>query len=225
RAYELIEYHNRAVREFEAVLVKFFKGGKPGKRRPTIRIGGYCGIGGIRKDAIAFYSEKLKRTEAAVEHYRSREETRQAQNYGFASLAAVPYAHITARKLARKHYKGTSVMLAPNPKDILSRKQMIGFTWMALVCFLSLIPQLFVSALANLDSVTATGYLPFLGSWVGSSSISYTVFTGSVPPLVLAFFSFFLPKIMRWLTQYMGAMTQARLDRAVVARYKDMRRY
>jgi calcium permeable stress-gated cation channel len=67
--------------------------------------------------------------------------------------------------------------------------------------------------------VTATGYLPFLDSWVGSSSISYTIFTGSVPPLVLAFFSFFLPKIMRWLTHYMGAMTHARLDRAVVARY------
>jgi calcium permeable stress-gated cation channel len=135
---ELIEYHNRTVREFEAVLVKFFKNGKKGKRRPTIRIGGCCGLGGTEKDAIAFYrfvlffhaesfltynrscsSEKLRRTEAAVESYRLRAETRKPQNYGFASLAAVPYAHITAKKLARRHYKGTSITLAPNPKDIV----------------------------------------------------------------------------------------------------------
>jgi cell division protein FtsX len=37
----------------------------------------------------------------------------------------------------------------------LARKQMIGFAWMILVCFLSLIPQLFVSVLANLDSVSS----------------------------------------------------------------------
>lgn len=53
---ELIEYHNTTVREFEAVLVKYLKGGSVGSKRPTIRVGGTCGCGGMKKDAIEFYT-------------------------------------------------------------------------------------------------------------------------------------------------------------------------
>jgi hypothetical protein len=66
---------------------------------------------------------KLKRTEAAIEEYRNQIDTRKAENYGFASMAAVPYAHIVARMLKSKHSKGTTVTLAPNPKDIASSHQ------------------------------------------------------------------------------------------------------
>jgi hypothetical protein len=34
-------------------------------------------------------------------------------------MAAVPYAHIVATLLRRKHPKGTDIALAPNPKDIV----------------------------------------------------------------------------------------------------------
>lgn len=53
---ELIEYHNETVRELETYLVKYLRGGKIGKRRPTVRIGGSCGCGGTKKDAIGFYT-------------------------------------------------------------------------------------------------------------------------------------------------------------------------
>lgn len=53
---ELIEYHNDAVRELEAVLVTYLKGGKIGKKRPTITIGGFLGMGGEKKDAIDYYT-------------------------------------------------------------------------------------------------------------------------------------------------------------------------
>lgn len=53
---ELIDYHNTTVREFEAVLVKYLKGGKLGRKRPTIRVGGSCGCGGVKKDAIEHYT-------------------------------------------------------------------------------------------------------------------------------------------------------------------------
>lgn len=53
---ELIEYHNSTVRELEAVLVKYLKNGRLGKKRPTIRVGATCGIGGMKKDAIDFYT-------------------------------------------------------------------------------------------------------------------------------------------------------------------------
>lgn len=64
-------------------------------------------------------STKLKRTEAAIEEYRTQIETRKAENYGFASMAAVPYAHIVAKMISGKRPKGTEIELAPNPKDIV----------------------------------------------------------------------------------------------------------
>ena len=40
-------------------------------------------------------------------------------------MAAVPYAHIVANMLKDKKPKGTDVILAPNPKDIVSRSPLL----------------------------------------------------------------------------------------------------
>ena len=53
---ELIEYHNDTVRELEKALVKYLKDGKIGKKRPTIKTGGFMCCGGEEKDAIDFYT-------------------------------------------------------------------------------------------------------------------------------------------------------------------------
>ncbi|KAG5727100.1 hypothetical protein E4T56_gene20354 [Termitomyces sp. T112] len=225
---ELIEYHNTTVREFEAVLVKYLKNGRLGKKRPTIRVGATCGIGGMKKDAIDFYTAKLQRTEAAIEEYRRQIDTRKAENYGFASMAAVPYAHVVAKRLKGKHPKGTKIELAPNPKDIiwnnmnkspseLYHKKTIGFLWLAAVCFFNTVPLLFISILANLE--TLRDYVPFLNVWANASPGSFAFISGVLPPTISAIFGFFLPIIMRWLTKYMGALTHSKLDRAVIARY------
>ncbi|GLB37735.1 putative cytosolic domain of 10TM putative phosphate transporter [Lyophyllum shimeji] len=225
---DLIEYHNTTVREFEAVLVKYLKGGKLGRKRPTIRVGGTCGMGGMKKDAIDHYTAKLQRTEAAIEEYRRQIDTRKAENYGFASMAAVPYAHIVAKMLRGKRPKGTKIELAPNPKDIiwenmnksegeLARKKAIGFVWLAVVCFFNTVPLFIISILANLESLRV--YVHFLDSWATASPKSFAIVSGVLPPTVSGIFGFFLPIIMRWLTQYMGALTHSRLDRAVIARY------
>ncbi|THV05132.1 hypothetical protein K435DRAFT_850328 [Dendrothele bispora CBS 962.96] len=65
--------------------------------------------------------EKLKRTEAAVDENRSKIDTKRTENYSFASLAAVPYAHIVAKRLKNKKPKGPITTLAPNLKDIIFR--------------------------------------------------------------------------------------------------------
>jgi calcium permeable stress-gated cation channel len=46
---ELIDYHNDTVRSLEKVLVGYLKGGKLGKKRPTMTIGGFMGFGGEKK--------------------------------------------------------------------------------------------------------------------------------------------------------------------------------
>ena len=52
-----------------------------------------------------------------------------------------------------------------------------------------------------------------------SSPRTYALVSGVVPPTIAAAFSYFLPRVMRWLSQYMGANTHSSLDRIVVARY------
>ena len=46
---ELIKYHNDAVRELEAVLVRYLKGGRIASKRPTVTVGGFLGFGGTKK--------------------------------------------------------------------------------------------------------------------------------------------------------------------------------
>lgn len=225
---ELIEYHNETVRSFEKVLVGYLKGGKLGKKRPTITIGGFMGFGGEKRDAIDFYTRKLARTEAAVQEWREKAEYNKVENYGFASLAAVPYTHIVAHRLSGKHPKGTTITLAPNPKDIIWKnltmtdaarrsQKTIGWLWLALFCFLNTVPLLLVSALANLTHIAV--YIPFLATWQDKSEWSFALVNGILPPIVSAIFGWILPIVMRWLSQYQGAITYSRLDRAVVARY------
>ncbi|KAL1668993.1 hypothetical protein GGF50DRAFT_45331 [Schizophyllum commune] len=228
---ELIELHNDTVRQLEEYLVRYLKGGKIGKKRPTIRIGGFMGMGGKKLDAIDYYSDKLRRMEGAIQEYRRQIDTRKAENYGFASMAAVPYAHVVAKILSDKHPKGTDISLAPNPKDIVwrnmnmtdgerARKSTIGTAILVLVCFFNTVPLFIISILANLSSVRClTAWVPFLEKWQEESSDSFNFVSGVLPPTVSALFGFFLPIIMRKLTRYMGALTHSRLDRAVVARY------
>ncbi|KAJ7782689.1 hypothetical protein B0H16DRAFT_464722 [Mycena metata] len=225
---ELIDYHNQTVRELETYLVKYLRGGKVGRKRPTVRIGGSCGCGGTRKDAIEFYTEKLKRTEAAIQDYRQHFHEHKPENYGFASMAAVPYAHVVAKIMSSKHPRGTTISLAPHPKDIiwenmtksdaeLASKRMMGFIWLAVVCFFNAVPLLIISVLANLASLAV--YVDFLAVLVNKQQTLFNIISGILPPAVSGIFGFFLPIIMRRLSQYMGALTTSKLDRAVVARY------
>ncbi|KAI0691098.1 hypothetical protein BC835DRAFT_1279760 [Cytidiella melzeri] len=225
---DLIEYHNEAVRELEKVLVKYLKGGRIGKARPTVRVGGFMCLGGEKEDAIDLYTAKVQRAEAAVEEYRNQIDTRRPESYGFASMAAVPYAHTVANLLRHKRVKGAHINLAPNPKDIiwknlnatpgeLASKKTTGWIFLILVCFFNTIPLFIISILANLSTLTA--FVPFLSTWQSSSRGTFTFISGVLPPAVSALFGFFLPIIMRWLSKYQGALTHSRLDRAVIARY------
>ncbi|KAI0035460.1 DUF221-domain-containing protein [Vararia minispora EC-137] len=225
---QLIDAHNDTVRKFEQVLVYYLKGGRIRKERPTVRIGGFMGFGGVKHDAIDYYAEKLKLTEQRVEAYREQMDMRKPENYGFASMAAIPYAHIVAQMLMRKKARGAKISLAPNPKDIvwenmnkspgeLARRKTLGWVWLVVFCFLNTVPLLVVSIAANLTSISS--FVPFLKSWQNNSRNSFDVVSGVLPPAISALFGFFLPVIMRFLSKYQGALTHSRLDRAVLARY------
>ncbi|EJD08059.1 DUF221-domain-containing protein [Fomitiporia mediterranea MF3/22] len=224
----LVDYHNNAVRKLEEILVRYLKDGKSNAHRPTVRKGGCFGMGASKYDAIDYYTSKVKRSEAAIEMYREEIGTCTAENYGFASMATVPYAQMTARMLRNKRPKGMTVCLAPHPKDIIwenigmssttiAARKTLGWIYLALVCFLNTVPVLVVSFLANLNAMTA--YVAFLQNWSKSNPATFTIISGILPPAVSAFFGIIFPVIMRWLSRFQGAVTRSRLDRAVIARY------
>jgi hypothetical protein len=209
-------------------------------------------------------SERLKRTEHAVEAYRTQIDTRKPEKYGFASMAAVPYAHIVAQLLKNKRPKGAEISLAPNPKDIVSGVILCFWCAILIVTCIGmgkleqvfsrvgteeddglvpthhnrlsqhrpslralhprqlvlcayhtfLFPALFLIVYAKIAS-----FVPFLEKWSKGSPVSFNFISGVLPPAVSAIFGFFLPHMMRWLSRYQGALTQSRLDRAVLARY------
>ena len=53
---EKIEFHNDAVRKLEQVLVRYLKKGDISAKRPTLRKGGFLGMGGQKVDAIDVYT-------------------------------------------------------------------------------------------------------------------------------------------------------------------------
>ncbi|KAG9000852.1 hypothetical protein FRB94_005130 [Tulasnella sp. JGI-2019a] len=224
----VIERHNETVRELETILVRFLKGGEPAKTRPYETIGGFMGFGGVKKDAIKLYTNRLKNAEQEVETRRNNIDSSKAENYGFASLASVPYAHIAARLLADKHPKGTTISLAPPPQDLIwsnitkgdavrAKNRTLGWLLLVLVCFFNTLPLLIISLLANLTALSE--YVPFLASWLAIDPFSFSMASGILPPAVSGIFGYALPILMRKISKYQGAITRSSLDRAVVARY------
>lgn len=225
---QLIDYYNDTVRKLEEVLVRYLKNGQVGKRRPVLHQGGFLGMGGKKVDAIDFYTEKIKRLEQGVERWRDTLDTRQAENYGFASMAAIPYAHIVAAQMRKKKKHGAVVAMAPNPKDIIwenlsattstiARKKTLGWILLIVFCAFNTVPLLVISLLANLSSLTT--YVKPLATWASASPNSFSLVSGVLPPSVMAIFAVIFPVVLRKLSKYLGATTRSELDKAVTARY------
>ncbi|POW10351.1 hypothetical protein PSTT_06120, partial [Puccinia striiformis] len=199
----LIERHNQTVRDLEQVLVTYLKGGKPSATRPTIRIGRkFLGFGGRKVDKIDFYTAKIKQYELKIAASRDAISDRKPENYGFASFAAVAYAHLVAKKLGRKRIKGVAFSLAPPPQDIIwenltksdivvFRQRVIGEAFMTLIATLYVIPLVALALLANLASLTQ--YVEFLSRWSTASPITFSAFAGVAPPLLSTLLQLALP--------------------------------
>ncbi|KAF5322095.1 hypothetical protein D9619_001978 [Psilocybe cf. subviscida] len=226
---DLVDIHDETVEELEKVLTKHSRA-EDSTKRPTVKIGGCCGLGGRRRDAIKYYITKLNNLSASIDQYRAQASARHPENFGFVTLDSVHAAHAAAYDLKGEHPKGLTIKLAPNHKDIIWKniglskkerrfKRITGFILLSLFCLLSLVPLFPIASLANLSAVAASGYVPFLSNWAAASPISYVIASGIVPPAVAAIFGYFLPGIMRWLSKYMGAPTHSSLDRVVIARY------
>jgi hypothetical protein len=225
---ELVESHNDAVRELEQILTTYTKGGQLGAKRPTKTVGGFLGMGGKKVDAIDYMTAKIKRLEEMVQQHRDTITDKKSEPYGFASFAAVPYAHVVGKRLQAKRIKGCEFSMAPLPSDIIWRnlsksheskfwkKTVIAILLVAL-CGLYTIPLVAVSFLANLAAITQ--YVGFLNTWSVKSEWSFSAFVGIAPPILSALLQLLLPFIMRKLMRKRGLVTKTQVDRSVLAKY------
>jgi hypothetical protein len=201
----MVEKHNEAVAELEGYLVKYLKGNKLGKNRPTLKEGSTLGMGGEKKDAIDHLAKKIHslrdkidakrqaidsliKTERRARKQGKQEQKIQGENYGFVTFKTIAEAHRIARAHRGKlpELYGARFQLAPMPHDIvwenISREPgevgsrvIFGFIFIGVICFLNTIPLLFVSLLANLSSLTL--YVDFLNRWKDAGSVGNWTFS------------------------------------------------
>ncbi|SNX85875.1 uncharacterized protein MEPE_04584 [Melanopsichium pennsylvanicum] len=228
---DLIEKHNDLVRELERVLAKYLKNPNnlPSKR-PTKTIGGFMGIRGERVDAIDYLTNQINRVEAAVIHQRETIQQKQPEMYGFASLAAVPYAHAAAKVLKGKKPNGTRIALAPPPTGIIwqnltrsranrAKSSFFGFLMLLVLFFMNIFPLILVSLLSNMAGLTSISWLGWLKSWQNKSSFTFAAVSGLGAPIIMGLASFFFPIAMRRIAKYRGVQTRYKLDRLLVGQY------
>ncbi|CAD6896656.1 unnamed protein product [Tilletia controversa] len=228
---DLIDKHNDFVRALERVFATYLKDPRnlPSKR-PTTTIGGSMGCGGKRVDAIDYYTDQINKCETAIENWRERIGERKPESYGFASLAAVAYAHAAARSLKNKKPRGLVIDLAPAPKDIIwknlnltqgqrFRSSVIGFLFLCVLLFFNAVPLLAVSLITNMASFRFLNGLGWLDGWYQKSQFSFAAVAALVPPAITGVMGYFLPILMRRLAQYRGVLTKSRRDRVIVGQY------
>ncbi|KAN0061279.1 hypothetical protein ACQY0O_006125 [Thecaphora frezii] len=225
---DLIEKHNDLVRELEHVLARYLK--DPNKlpaKRPTVRLGGFMGCGGRKVDAIDHYTDQINRVETAVQRQRETIQDKKPENYGFASLAAVPYAHMAAKSLKNKKPGGMRLALAPPPSGIIwqnltlssaarTKSSFFGFLMLVSLIFLNTFPLVIVSLISNMSALTSISWLSFLKTWRRESSFTFDAVSGLGAPVIMGIMSFFFPIAMRRIGKYRGVQTRFKLDRILV---------
>jgi hypothetical protein len=185
------------------------------------------GIGGERVDAIDYLTNQINRVEAAVMHQRETIQEKKPEMYGFASLAAVPYAHAAAKVLKGKKPGGMRIALAPPPTGIIwrnltrsrasrAKSSFFGFLMLLVLFFMNIFPLIIVSLLSNMAALTSISWLGWLKSWQSSSSFTFAAVSGLGAPIIMGIASFFFPLAMRRIAKYRGVQTRYKLDRLLV---------
>ncbi|KAJ9101756.1 hypothetical protein QFC21_003095 [Naganishia friedmannii] len=235
---ELIEEHNKAVRNLEETLVKYLKGNQLGAKRPQITKGGFLGCGGETKaspciahpycDAIQYYSQLVKYLRDKIDQKRldidalirkdrqarkQRKETKpHGENYGFVTLKTISEAHRIART-HRGHLKelnGAQIQLAPSPQDLI---------WKNVPLEPSVIAGRKVWGFICLGVICFLHTLPllFVSLLANLSSVGHRAVTRALTVYVAFLRNWKQSSAFgNW---YQGAMTRSRLNRAVIARY------
>jgi hypothetical protein len=228
---DLIEEHQEAVIKLEGVLAKYLKNPNqlpatrpqctPSKKDPEY-------VDKNQKvDAIHYLTARIERLEAQIKEVRETVDQRDAMPYGFASYESIDSAHSVAFAARKKHPKGTTVRLAPKPKDIIWKNLMldpktrrwrrfINNVWITLLTLLYFIPNaliaIFLSKLANIGLLW-----PAFQVEMNANPKVWAIVQGLAAPAITSLIYYFLPIVFRRLSVKAGDQTKTSRERHVTA--------
>lgn len=226
----LIEAHEEAVIALEKVLAKYLK--KPDQLPPERPL---CRRSkkdpkftnkDEKVDAIDYLTDRIQSLEEEIKQARQSVDTRDAMPYGFASYESIESAHSVAYAGKSKHYKGTTVQLAPRPSDIIWRnlplspkarrwRRFINNVWIIALTLFYFIPNaliaIFLTDLSNLAKLW-----PAFQQQLIENSTFWSIVQGIAAPALTSLFYYFLPIIFRRLSIKAGDTTKSSRERHVI---------
>lgn len=228
---ELIEEHEEAVRELEAVLAKYLK--NPDKlppKRPKCKAHkeDRDHTSGSKVDAIDYLTSRIEKLAAKIHEARKAVGNRKVLPYGFASFPNIEQAHDLAYAARRKHPHGTTVQLAPKPSDLIwknlpldpktrSWRSFMNNVWVTALTLVWTVPNaliaIFLANLSNLGSVW-----PDFQKEMARDPKVWGAIQGILAPLVTTLFYMLLPTIFRRLSAYAGDYSKTERERHVTHR-------
>jgi hypothetical protein len=226
---DLIEEHEAAVIQLETVLAKYLKNPSqlpasrplctPSKKDPEYTDKKQ------KIDAIDYLTARIQRLEGQIKEVRETVDKRDAMPYGFASYETIESAHSVAYVARNKHPKGTTVLLAPKPKDVIWKnllldpktrrwRRFINTLWITLLTVLYFIPNaliaIFLSKLTNLGLLWKA-----FNDELTRNPRFWAVVQGLLAPALTSLFYYFLPIIFRRLSMKAGDITKTSRERHV----------
>lgn len=228
---ELIEAHEKAVRELESVLAKYLK--NPDRlpaARPTIRPSRNHrkNNGSEKVDAIDYLTDRISALEMEVKHVRESIDKRNPMPYGFASFEKIEDAHLVAFAARGKHPQGATIKLAPRPNDLIwqnlplskrdrSWKRFINNFWIVILTLIWIAPNaliaIFLSNLANLANL----WPGFKKNFEGHHT-EWSIVQGVASPAITSLIYLILPIIFRRLSMHGGDITKTEREQHVTSK-------
>ncbi|KZM26972.1 uncharacterized protein EKO05_0004743 [Ascochyta rabiei] len=227
---DLIESHEEAVMELEAVLSRYLKNPDqlpaqrplctPSKKDPEFTDKKQ------KVDAIDYLTARIQRLETKIKEARETVDNRDAMPFGFASYETLESAHTVAFVARSKHPKATTVRLAPKPKDIIWKnlllnpkqrrwRRFINNVWITLLTVLYFIPNagiaIFLSKLNNLALLWDT-----FNTEMHTHPKFWAVVQGVLAPALTSLFYYFLPIIFRRLSMKAGDQSKSSREKHVI---------
>ncbi len=228
---ELIEEHDKAVRELERVLAKYLK--NPDKlpvTRPTITPSKKYrkNNGGQKVDAIDYLTDRIGELEMEIKHVRESIDKRNPMPFGFASYERIEDAHTVAYAAKKKRPHGTTIKMAPRPNDLIWKnlplskkdrnwKRFINNFWIAILTLVWIAPNaliaIFLSNLSNLANIWG-GF----GKEFQHHVTAWAIVQGIASPALTSLVYLILPIIFRRLSIHAGDTTKTSRERHVVTK-------
>ena len=227
----LIEEHEKSVRELESVLAKYLK--NPDHLpsvRPTLSPGKKHreNNGGGKVDAIEYLTARIRELESEIIHVRESIDKRNPMPYGFASYDTVEEAHAVAFAARKKHPHSTTITLAPRPTDLIwqnlplskkSRawKRFMNNIWFTVLTVVWIAPNALIAVfLSNLSNL-ALVWPAFRNNFNGHH-LTWSAVQGVASPALLSLVYLVLPIIFRRLSIQAGDTSKTSRERHVITK-------